>query len=467
MIGINATILSSSSAVATATSWTASVYAVPSFPGPATVSFSPDNSVTYNQYGFTETPTASGEPTYTYLKYGMAMNGNGVYIFENGTGMGQVGGPATANTVGSITYDGTVVKYYLDGSLVYTSLQSQTNPLYAYVAFEGSGNAFKNFHADQLLLGQTGSTGDTGATGDTGETGATGDSGTTGYTGDTGPTGDTGETGATGDSGTTGDTGDVGATGATGDTGTAGAGTFILVGVNATITSNSSATVTTLDTPACAYALAPYPGPVVMSFSSELDINGNLSHIAGGFSETEGNTVSSGMKYGIVLNTSGLYLIEDGTGIGGGGFADRNTIASLIYDGKDVKYYSNGVLVHTATLSQTNPLYATVVFVSTGVENTRMRNFQANTLLFGVTGDTGATGATGDTGDTGTAGDTGATGDTGSGATGDTGDTGATGDTGIAGTKIYSGVGLPEELLGVPGDYYLDTSTGILYGPKI
>ena len=52
------------------------------------------------------------------------------------------------------------------------------------------------------------------------------------------------------------------------------------------------------------------------------------------------------------------------------------------------------------------------------------------------------------------------------GLSGSPGDTGTTGDTGTAGSKIYSGVGVPDPGVGNVGDYYLDTSTGILYGPK-
>ena len=42
---------------------------------------------------------------------------------------------------------------------------------------------------------------------------------------------------------------------------------------------------------------------------------------------------------------------------------------------------------------------------------------------------------------------------------------GVTGPTGYA-TRIYSGVGPPPTDLGQPGDFYIDTVTGIMYGPK-
>ena len=48
---------------------------------------------------------------------------------------------------------------------------------------------------------------------------------------------------------------------------------------------------------------------------------------------------------------------------------------------------------------------------------------------------------------------------------GPTGTTGATG-IGIPGTQILSGSGAPDPGLGAVGDFYLDTSNGLLYGPK-
>jgi hypothetical protein len=43
---------------------------------------------------------------------------------------------------------------------------------------------------------------------------------------------------------------------------------------------------------------------------------------------------------------------------------------------------------------------------------------------------------------------------------------GATGAAGAAGSKIYSGAGVPATAIGVAGDYYLDKTNYLLYGPK-
>jgi microcystin-dependent protein len=87
--------------------------------------------------------------------------------------------------------------------------------------------------------------------------------------------------------------------------------------------------------------------------------------------------------------------------------------------------------------------------------------------LTGATGPTGLTGATGpqgpqgDVGPTGPAGATGATGPTGA-----TGATGATGPAGADGKTVLNGTGAPGSGIGVDGDFYIDTATETIYGPK-
>ena len=91
--------------------------------------------------------------------------------------------------------------------------------------------------------------------------------------------------------------------------------------------------------------------------------------------------------------------------------------------------------------------------------------FTGVTGATGVTGFTGATGRVGDTGQRGTAENTGATGTTGF--TGATGSTGDTGPRGFRGTIIYSSPGNPNSngyvASGIQGDFYIDTTAGIMY----
>ncbi len=76
-------------------------------------------------------------------------------------------------------------------------------------------------------------------------------------------------------------------------------------------------------------------------------------------------------------------------------------------------------------------------------------------------GATGATGAQGPQGEIGPAGATGPKGDK-----GDTGDTGASGSNGVDGKTILSGSGTPSSGTGVNGDFYIDTTNNLIFGPK-
>ena len=100
----------------------------------------------------------------------------------------------------------------------------------------------------------------------------------------------------------------------------------------------------------------------------------------------------------------------------------------------------------------------------------------------GVTGSTGSAGADGATGAAGAAGVTGADGAIGPtgpmgnqgvqgnqgdpGTNGNDGATGATGATGTDGNTILNGATGPDVSTGVDGDFYVDTSSWLLYGPK-
>lgn len=72
-------------------------------------------------------------------------------------------------------------------------------------------------------------------------------------------------------------------------------------------------------------------------------------------------------------------------------------------------------------------------------------------------------GDTGPTGDTGPAGETGATGPVG--ATGDTGPAGDIGPSGSGAFFIY-GSGVPSDVVGANGNFYINTLNGKIYGPK-
>lgn len=78
-----------------------------------------------------------------------------------------------------------------------------------------------------------------------------------------------------------------------------------------------------------------------------------------------------------------------------------------------------------------------------------------STLLVGAKGDTGATGATGPVGPAGP-----------QGATGLQGPAGPQGPAGQNGNTILSGTGAPASTVGNAGDFYIDSQSDALYGPK-
>ena len=88
----------------------------------------------------------------------------------------------------------------------------------------------------------------------------------------------------------------------------------------------------------------------------------------------------------------------------------------------------------------------------------------------GQTGPAGATGATGATGSAGPQGQTGLTGPTGTqgpiGLTGPVGATGAQGVAGADGKNVLNGTSNPTAVIGSNGDFYINTTTNTLFGPK-
>src|SRR5690348_7371720 len=79
----------------------------------------------------------------------------------------------------------------------------------------------------------------------------------------------------------------------------------------------------------------------------------------------------------------------------------------------------------------------------------------------GPSGPSGPAGASGPSGPSGPAGASGAPG-----STGPSGPAGASGTPGQNGTSVLNGAGAPDNSVGGVGDFYLDTTTFTIYGPK-
>lgn len=112
----------------------------------------------------------------------------------------------------------------------------------------------------------------------------------------------------------------------------------------------------------------------------------------------------------------------------------------------------------------------TLPFSGQQLRNTLVSLDQAISGIELTPGPQGPTGPTGPQGPAGASGATGAQGPAGAqgiaGPIGPTGATGATGPAGADGRTILSGTTAPSSSLGANGDFYVNTSTSMLYGPK-
>jgi|694.fasta_scaffold26901_5 hypothetical protein len=365
------------------------------------------------------TPTLTETKSLQLLSYTDAVPAVGapevIYYFESKYYVYLTTGYEEIFTVGSAGADGNTI---LNGTIAPAPfigvdgdfyIDTATNIIYGPKVGTawGTGTSIK---------GATGTAGSAGPTGLTGPTGATGPVGPIGPTGSTGPTGNTGPTGPIGLTGATGLQGPIGPTGATG-------------------------------------------------------IQGNPGISPGGL--TWKGDYSAGTTY--QTNDTALY----------------NGASYWVWNGPvtGVTPTNNGA--QWALLSSGGATGATGAQGLPGVQGaTGPAGAQGATGPTGLTGNTGATGATGATGIQGPIGLTGPAGPQGpaglNGTNGEQGIQGIPGTTGPRGFPGYSGLdgvnGLDGKTIlngigdpsinepgtspGVVGDFYLDTSTYILYGPK-
>jgi hypothetical protein len=356
------------------------------------------------------------------------------------------------------------------------------------------------------LTGATGATGTQGPIGLTGATGATGPQGTIGLTGATGATGPQGPIGLTGATGATGPQGPIGLTGATGAQGPSGPqggagtnGTAVLNGISAPLWFNGANGDFYINT-----ATNTLYGPKVSGvWPAGISLVGPQ-----GIQGLTGATGATGPQGPIGLTgatgatgpqgTIGLTGATGATGPQGpigltGATGATGSQGPIGLTGATGATGSQGPIGLTGATGATGPQGTIGLTGATGA--TGPQGSIGLTGATGATGPTGLTGATGATGPQGTIGLTGATGATGpqgpiglTGATGATGPqgpiglTGATGATGpqgsiglsgpqgVAGTNgtaVLNGTTVPVAGIGANGDFYLNTATNTLYGPKV
>jgi hypothetical protein len=134
-VGINANTTGNSAIKTSAGGWDGSAYSTETYTNPVSVTFKTSVSNNYLMGGFSYSPTANTD-TYTNTTYGLYIQPGFLEIYENG---GQVNVPGSisrlATDVWKVDYDGTNVKYYQNGNLIYTSSNPVTQPLHVFFAF--------------------------------------------------------------------------------------------------------------------------------------------------------------------------------------------------------------------------------------------------------------------------------------------------------------------------------------------
>ncbi|ROH93830.1 collagen-like protein [Stagnimonas aquatica] len=389
-----------------------------------------------------------------------------------------------------------------------------------YVSSLGDPNRFGSLTKDQNLAehsaslalvapsgaagatGATGATGPAGAKGATGATGAAGTAGAKGATGATGAAGAKGATGATGAAGTAGAKGATGATGATGAAGAAGAkgatgatGAQGLQGVQGPqgiqgLKGATGATGPTGGTGATgatgiagATGATGAEGGLVSSFQGEWSSGSNYN--AGTVVTHDGSswlcTASTPPCFGVPGTDANWTALAKAGAKGATGAASTvagpaGATGATGATGPAGPAGATGIQGPAGATGPAGPQGATG---ATGSAST-VAGPAGATGATGPAGPVGATGAVGPMGATGAVGPAGATGATGAagaastvpgpagaiGPTGATGPAGPTGATGASGNATLSGSGAPANTLGSNGDFYVDTTNKLLYGPK-
>jgi hypothetical protein len=335
----------------------------------------------------------------------------------------------------------------------------------------------------QGLKGDTGAQGlkgDTGAQGPIGLTGPTGPQGATGLKGDTGAQGLKGDTGAQGPIGLTGPTGPQGATGLKGDTGTQGP-----IGLTGSTGSQGPIGLTGATGPqglkgdpgaqgATGLTGATGPqGPIGLTGASGPEGQIGLTG-ATGPQGLKGDTGAQG-PIGLTGPTGPQGTIGLTGPIGPQG-ATGLTGAT----GPQGLKGDTGAQGPIGLTGPTGPQGATGLTGATGPQGLKGdTGAQGPIGLTGPTGPQGAIGLTGATGPQGLKGDTGAQGTIGlTGPTGPQGTAGLKGETGVQGPEgpqglpgingkaVLNGLSDPASGIGEDGDFYINTTSNNLFGPK-
>ena len=192
-----------------------------------------------------------------------------------------------------------------------------------------------------------------------------------------------------------------------------------------------------------------------------------------GLQGTPGPVGPSGLTWKGAWSTTGTYAIDDAVGYGGASYFCINpvSLSTTTPNNDPTKWALLASQGATGPQGAAGPTGATGLTGATGPQGPiGLTGLQGPAGLPGASGNDGAvglpgaTGATGPTGAQGIQGLTGATGPTG--AAGPQGPTGANGSAGANGKTVANGTADPATSTGVDGDFYINTATNTLFGPK-
>ncbi len=339
----------------------------------------------------------------------------------------------------------------------------------------------------QGLAGAAGSIGISGVAGAQGPVGPQGLLGFQGLTGPIGATGATGPQGLAGSAGATGTTGATGSQGATGFTGTSGPqGSQGVQGVQGVVGNNGQVMVA--GNAALSGTVDPTSG---IGGNGDFYVNTSTNML---FGPKAGGVWPAG-SVSIIgpqgqQGVQGVQGIQGGSGVNGvnGATGPQGPQGVTGSAGPQGVTGTNGQLLIAGNAALSGAMDPTAGVGSNGdfyVNNTTNMVFgpkvggawpSGSVSIIGPAGPQGSqgfNGSQGATGPVGAQGSVGATGATGiQGPLGLTGPIGAKGDTGIAGQTILAGKAVlngainPGAGAGIDGDFYINTTTNVLWGPK-
>ena len=331
--------------VSSATGWDSQGYSLESYVGGAFCSFRADATTGYVMAGLNTDPVTNAN--YDTIDYAIYLNSGGsLLIYENGAGIGTFGTYAVGDIM-SVTYDGSNIKYYKNGGVLRTVPVTITTALYFDSSMYLTGNSIS-----QIKFGPMSSNAWSAITGQ--------------------PAGiyNTNIT-ITG--------GNINGIGA-------GAGTAVANSLIETLSVSSTGGMTvagntftktsgTADWNAQVFSTDSYVGGAYVRFSP---LQTTASLMVGLNTDPTADASYSSIDYCIYLAGSEVYVYESGSGYSMSTSYTVNDVFAVTYDGSNIKYYKNGIVLRTVQVSITSPLYLDSSFVNGGINKVSFGPMSSN-----------------------------------------------------------------------------------------